>query len=181
MEQRDALRAFFSAARWRSSMDLFPLSGWNLIDEVNALRPRFVVDAGCGFNPFKGRIPNLIGIDLVNEAADLVCDLAEAPVRDGSIDVALALGSINFGDREDVRAGLATVHRWLTPGGRLFLRANPGEPIGGGVVVFPWSAEEARSLGAAVGLQVERPVREERIVLSDGRPARRLFWVYRKG
>src|SRR2546423_12643164 len=105
-EQDDRLRVFFSASRWRSSLSTLKHTGFNLVDEVAALRPRFVVDVGCGFNEFKGKIPNLIGIDLANERADLLCDLKEAPFKDESFDVALALGSINFGSRAAVTDNL---------------------------------------------------------------------------
>jgi hypothetical protein len=54
-----ALRHFFAAERWQQSIDRFPLSGLALVDRVNALAPAVVVDVGCGFNPFKGKIRNL--------------------------------------------------------------------------------------------------------------------------
>jgi len=180
MDQHANLKAFFAPARWQASMDRFPLSGFALVDEINALAPRVVVDVGCGFNPFKGKIRNLVGIDLVNDAADLVCDLQAAPFAQASVDVALALGSINFGTADDIVAALRTVQRWLRPCGCLYMRGNPGEPIGEGIVVFPWSAGQAAALGLAAGLRLATPVREEHVVLSTGIAARRLFWVYVK-
>lgn len=180
MDQDAHLKSFFAPATWRPSMDRFPLSGYALVDAVNALAPGVVVDVGCGFNHFKGKIRNLVGIDLVNDAADLVCDLHAAPFADASVDVALALGSINFGTAGDIVLALRTVQRWLRPGGRLYMRGNPGEAIGAGIVVFPWSAEQAAALGTDAGLQLAAPVREEHLVLSTGVAARRLFWVYVK-
>lgn len=180
MEQTDKLRHFFAADRWEQSIDRFSHSGYALVDQVNARMPRVVVDLGCGFNPFKGRIRNLIGIDLVNDAADVVCDANGAPFRDGSVDVVLALGSVNFGDREDIIAALETAHRWLAVGGALFMRVNPGEPIGEDIVVFPWTRELAVELGDQVGFDVEDDIVEERLVTSGGVPAKRLFWRYRK-
>lgn len=170
----------FSSARWRDSTDLFPLSGWSLVAKVNRLSPRFVVDIGCGFNLFKKAIPNLIGIDLVNEHADLVCDFADAPIAPESIDVALALGSINFGDAEDIRRQLRTARSWLAPYGLLIMRGNPGEPIGSDIPVFEWSAAAITEAADAVGFTTVDGVAEETLVLTSGMPARRLVWTYQK-
>jgi SAM-dependent methyltransferase len=180
IDQTNALKRFFAPDYWQDSTDRFPLSGWTVLPRVNALNPRFVVDVGCGFNLFKGKIRNLIGIDLVNTRADLVCDLHDAPFADGSIDVALALGSINFGDEDNIVSALRVVRRWLVPGsGRLFMRANPGEPIGDHIAVFPWNPQNVVDLGAATGFVVDGRIDEERLTLSNGAPAKRLFWVYR--
>jgi hypothetical protein len=179
--QHDRLRAFFHPDRWRSSMERFPVSGFALAEKVNALSPRFVVDAGCGYHEFRGLIRNVIGIDLVNPAADLVCRIEEAPIKDGAIDVVLALGSVNFGDEEDVAADLSTVAGWLRAGGMVFIRANPGEPLPDpSIVVFPWNRERIIQLGNRVGLTVASPIVEERIEAAWGGPARRLFWCYSK-
>ena len=180
MDQAARLKSFFAPERWQASIERFPLSGYALVEQVNALAPRVAVDIGCGFHPFKGKMRNLIGIDLVNDAADLVCDLHAAPFADESVDVALALGSINFGTADDIAAALRTVWRWLRPGGQLIMRANPGEPIGDDIVVFPWSAQRVDALGRAAGFVIGAPVREELLVLSNGVPARRLFWTYVK-
>lgn len=180
VNQAHLLKAFFSADRWKASIDRFPLSGYSLVDQVNSLQPKVVVDVGCGFNPFKGKISNLIGIDIANTSADLVADFLDAPFADESIDVVLALGSINFGCREDVANGLRKVHQWLRPNGYLFMRVNPGEPIGDGIVVFPWSEGIVAEFSNEIGFRIACDVQEEQLVLSNGVSARRLFWVYMK-
>lgn len=174
-----ALRAFFHPSAWSSSLDRFPLSGFALVDAVAALRPRFVVDAGCGYNEFKGRIPNLLGIDLVNPAADLVCDMCEAPIKDGTIDVVLALGSVNFGDAAQIERTLTVLVRWLTPNGVLVMRGNPGEPLDPRIRVFPWSKAAIELFAGRLGLSV-LDISEERCEMHDGRRRRRLFWRYVK-
>lgn len=180
MSLTDRLQNFFSPNRWQDSTDRFTHSGMALVQQVNDLKPKVVVDVGCGYNLFKGKIPNLIGIDLVNEAADIVCDLKDAPIRDESIDVALALGSINFGDQENILSSLQIVHRWLVPGGTLFMRANPGEPIGDDIEVFPWSEEMVDVFAHKVGFSPNYKVVEEELITAAGVPARRLFWTYTK-
>jgi hypothetical protein len=180
IEQRERIASYFGR-RYRSSMDRFPTSGLSLAERVRELEPRFVVDAGCGYNEFRGRIRNCIGIDLVNPNADLVCGFAEAPIKEGSIDVVLALGSINFGDEEDVTADLEVVSSWLVPGGRMFMRANPGEPLDDpSIVVYPWSPKAIHRIGERVGLEVASEIVEEHIQAPWGVPARRLFWIYEK-
>ena len=179
--QRDQLEHFFHPDRWRSSMEQFPLSGFALVDRIASLSPRFVVDAGCGYHEFRGRIPNCLGIDLVNPAADLVCNFQDAPIRDGSIDVVLALGSINFGDVDDVTRDLATVAGWLRPGGTVFMRVNPGQDLPDpSIVVFPWTPERAETIGGGVGLELTSTVLEESIEAPWGAPAQRLHWTYVK-
>lgn len=134
---REDVVRFFAPQRWSTPLPEFEHSGYALIDTVRALSPRFVVDVGCGYNLFKGRIGNLLGIDLVNPAADLVCDLLDAPIRAGSIDVVLTLSSINFGGIDVIEQQLACVAGWLTPTGRIFMRANPGMATGPGLEFLP--------------------------------------------
>ena len=172
------ISTFFAPSRWRTPMREFELSGFALIDEVNALRPRFVVDVGCGYNLFKGKIANLIGIDLVNPAADLICDLADAPIRDGSIDVILALGAVNYGDRTLIEAQLSCLARWLAPSGVLVMRANPGMATGPGLFFFPWSADIVEPIGRAAGLRRTTPIRYDTYRNARGVDEPRLVWHY---
>ena len=64
------LHRYFSKY-WQNDMKKWKYSGLQLIDEVNSLKPRAVLDVGCGYNEFKGKIDNLIGIDPYNDLADL--------------------------------------------------------------------------------------------------------------
>ncbi|TDC80872.1 class I SAM-dependent methyltransferase [Micromonospora sp. KC606] len=178
---RRELAAFFDPSRWRSPMPGFENSGYALVEQVRAWQPRFVVDVGCGSNPFKGKIGNLIGIDLVNPAADLVCDLLDAPIRPGSVDVVLALGCINFGGQKIIEQQLRHVASWLTPQGRIVMRANPGLPTGPGLEFFPWSEANVDTLGATVGLHRDGPVRYDTYRNPHGEPEPRLVWHYRPG
>ncbi len=176
---REDIVRFFAPQRWRTPLPDFELSGYALVDTVRQLQPRFVVDVGCGHHLFKGKIPNLIGIDLANPAADLVCDLLDAPIRPGSIDVVLALGSINFGDRDLIERQLRCVAGWLTARGRIIMRANPGLPTGPGLEFFPWSAAQVDPIGAAAGLRRDGPIRSDTYRNRDGADEPRLVWHYR--
>lgn len=177
--QREAMEQFFSRATWPSSMEKWQHSGFSLVETVAARSPRFVVDAGCGHNELKGRIPNLVGIDLVNTAADWVCDLVDAPIRAHSVDAVLALGSVNFGTRDVIVHQLQVLASWLTPDGRLYMRGNPGDSLHDEIDFFPWDEALVAELGQECGLELDGDVRYERIDGPWGTPLTRLFWIYR--
>ncbi len=81
---------------WKdTSLDLYKWSGYRLVDEINSQKPRSVLDVGCGYNRFKGKINNLIGIDPYNDLADIKVSLED--YKAGPVDIGLWLGSINFG------------------------------------------------------------------------------------
>ena len=101
-------------------------SGANLIDEVNLLCPSSVIDVGCGSNFFKGKIKNLIGFDkLPHDNLDYCCDIVDMIVEDNSVDVALALGSLQYKDRAETYKELATVIKWIKSGGYIVMRVRP--------------------------------------------------------
>ena len=56
---------------WQPKTKQFKYSGLKLIDEINSLNPTSVLDLGCGYNEFKGKIQNLVGVDPYNAKADV--------------------------------------------------------------------------------------------------------------
>ena len=103
----------------------FEYSGANLIDEVNLLCPSLVIDVGCGSNFFKGKIKNLIGFDKhPHDNLDYCCDVGDMIVEDNSVDVALALGSLQYKDRAATYKELATVVKWIKSGGYIVVRVR---------------------------------------------------------
>jgi hypothetical protein len=123
---------------WKPRTGDYDYTGWKLVDEINALDPRSVLDVGCGYHPFRDRIRNLVGIDPYNNCADYMVDILD---YEGSHDVVLALGSINFNDKEEIEARFAKCVAVLDQGGKFYLRANPGitHRTGPFVEIFPWS------------------------------------------
>ena len=97
----------------------------SLIEEVNNLKPRAVLDVGCGYNEFKGKINNLIGIDPYNDEADFKVGTLEYNT-DQKFDVILCLGSVNFGSKDKIIAEVAKCVNLLADGGTMFFRVNPG-------------------------------------------------------
>ena len=63
----------FFKKNWQSNIHLFKYSGANLVKEINDLKPKLVIDAGCAINYFKGKIPNLVGYDPAFKEADIMC------------------------------------------------------------------------------------------------------------
>ena len=61
------MESYFSGKWSDSSFDSYKWSGYRLVEEVNSHKPRSVLDVGCGFNRFKGKINNLLGIDPYND------------------------------------------------------------------------------------------------------------------
>jgi len=149
---------------WKPQTEMYSYTGWALVDEIKKLTPKSVMapslavlDVGCGYNQFKERIPNLIGIDPYNNMADYQVDILEYANVDEHFDAIIALGSINFNSLEDIRVRLANCNKLLAKGGKMFFRVNPGiqHKNGPWVEVFEWSFEVAHNFAKEFGLELE--------------------------
>lgn len=149
------IKRFFSEI-WKPRTDEFTYTGWQLADEVNKLNPKNVLDVGCGYHPFKGRIQNLVGIDPYNNLADYQVDILEYKVKPESHDVIIALGSINFNSKDEIEARFSHCVSLLEKGGHFFLRVNPGIPHKNGpyVEIFPWSFEIVNEFAETYNLKL---------------------------
>jgi SAM-dependent methyltransferase len=147
--------ARFFGEIWRPNTDVYMYSGWVLADEINQQNPKAVLDVGCGYNQFKNRINNLVGIDPFNNCADFMVDILDYNVPD-RYDHIMALGSINFGTLDDIEIRLKKCIDLLADGGKIYVRANPGHPWKNGpwVDIFPWSFEVAHSLAQKHNLKL---------------------------
>ena len=165
--------ARFFGEIWKPNTEKYHYSGWSLVDLINNQNPQNVLDVGCGYNPFKTRIANLTGIDPYNNCADYMVDILEYCVPSGSHDHIIALGAINFNDRRDVEKRFAHCVDLLQPGGKFYLRANPGIPHVNGpwVDIFKWSFGVAKELEIKYGLHLDEFKKDA----ND-----RLFFVYTK-
>jgi SAM-dependent methyltransferase len=171
LSERYILR-FFSEI-WKPRTGDYEHTGWELAEEINKLDPVSVLDVGCGYHPFKGRIQNLIGIDPYNNCADYEVDILDYKVKPESHDVIIALGSINFNSREDIQARFAHCVSLLRPGGKFFLRANPGilHKTGPYVEIFPWTFEIVNEFAELYNLKLDTFKRDAN---------ERLYFVYTK-
>ena len=171
LSERYILR-FFSEI-WKPRTGDYEHTGWELAEEVNKLNPKNVLDVGCGYHPFKGRIQNLIGIDPYNNCADYEVDILDYKIKPGSHDVIIALGSINFNSRDEIEARFAHCVDLLSVGGKVFLRANPGvtHKTGPYVEIFNWTFEVVNEFAEKYNLILETFKRDAN---------ERLYFVYTK-
>jgi SAM-dependent methyltransferase len=150
------LRRFFSEI-WQPRTDDYKFSGWQLVEQIQRQGARRVLDVGCGYHPFRNRIPGIIGIDPYNDAADYMIDILDFNQHPGAWDAILCLGSINFNDIEEIEMRFAHCTRLLAPGGRMYFRANPGIQWKNGpwVEIFAWSFDVAADLASKYNLNLE--------------------------
>ena len=133
------------------------MTGPTLVDKIQ--EDEWVLDVGCGFNYFKGKIKNILGIDPANDAADKKVSIEEFdPII--QFDVAFCLGSINFGDENDIRNDLACLMRHLRPTSRIYWRCNPGVHDHGNlsfdpITVFPWTMELQQKFAGEFGFTIK--------------------------
>lgn len=129
-------------------------SGYRLLERID-LNER-VLDVGCGRNPFKGRLPNLVGIDPATDEADIKVTLQDYQTTE-LFDIILCLGSIQYGDMAFVRSQVAKVVSLLETTGRIYWRSNPyinsySPKING--KGFVWDQFIHNNLAAEFGFQV---------------------------
>ena len=149
------LDTYFSGVWQDQNFESLKYSGYQLVDYVNAKEPSSVLDVGCGYNRFKGKINRLIGIDPYNDAADIKVSLEE--YKGPRCDIALALGSINFGDEKFIDYQMDVLHGlWRR---EAIFRVNPGIPHDwtdyGDIYWYPWSKEKINKIAERFGYTVK--------------------------
>jgi len=152
MKNQDQLNNYFNTI-WKSNLGQYKFSGWALIDKIQP--GESVIDVGCGHNPFKGKIPNLVGLDPANDAADYRCSIEDFNT-DSKFDVAFCLGSLNFGDDTDITHQIEKVISLLNPTARIYWRCNPGTPDHNNeqckdLPFYGWTVEKHQILSAKYG------------------------------
>lgn len=109
-------------------------TGQEMLDKINAFQkqskhPLEILDVGCGDNGWKEHFgEQVLGIDPFNKNADVQLGIEQFAKERPFVswDVVLVLGSINFGDQATIESQLVSAAGLVKPGGKLFLRANPG-------------------------------------------------------
>ena len=159
---------------WENDIKKWKYSGLALVDEVNSLRPRAVLDVCCGYNEFKGKIDNLIGIDPYNDKADIQVSTLEYRTTQ-KFDVMLCLGSVNFGSRDKIISEVGRCVDLLEDGGTMFFRVNPGvqhnKPEAKWIEFFAWNVPFIIELSEIFNLKV--------LDIRDDSNQRKYF-IYRK-
>jgi len=164
----------YFAYHWDHDMKKWKHSGLALIDQINDMKPRAVLDVGCGYNEFKGKIHNLIGVDPYNDRADHKIDILEYRSIE-KFDIILALGSINFGGRNKIIAEVSKCVNMLEDGGMMFFRVNPGvqhdKPEAKWIEFYAWNVPFIIELAEMFNLKV-LDIRDD--------SNKRKYFVYRK-
>jgi len=158
---------------WQPKTKKYKYSGLDIIDEVNALEPTSVLDLGCGYNEFKGKINNVTGVDPFNDRADHKCSILEYQ-PDEKYDVTIVMGSINFGSADKIIREMAHAVDLTAPEGLLFFRANPGKqheaPEAKWIDFFNWTPEFIINLARELNL----------ILVTIKQDANRLYFVLKR-
>ena len=148
-----------------------------LVQFVNSLDPQLVIDAGCGLNPLKGKIQNLIGFDPVdNDGVDIIATIETAKFDKESADVVLALGSINYHEEDVIVNQINIVKEWLKPNGLLIMKGNP--QYSPKVPRYMWTEEKVNAIAKKCNLQVDGQI-ETKLVQAVPRKEM-IFWKYKK-
>lgn len=155
----EVLSRYFSVdGEWQPETSKYGPSGWAIVDRIKELGLKRVLDVGCGYNRYRGVIPNLVGIDPFNENADELVGLCdyETPVR---YDAIICFGSVNFGTEGKIRKELAKVTALAADRAHVFFRVNPGlshdRPGSRWIDFFGWSQDYIQSFASEFGWQVD--------------------------
>ena len=170
------LENYFSKV-WQPKTKKYKYSGLTIIDEVNALKPRTVLDLGCGYNEFKGKISNLVGVDPYNTKADVQSNILDYHNL-VLFDVIICLGSINFGDVDKIYSELEHAVNLTSLNGLLYFRANPGTqhkaPEAKWIEFFNWNSQFIINSASTLNCSIV-DLRQE-----DGERGSRYYFVLRK-
>ena len=112
-----------------------------------------VLDVGCGRNPFKSLIKNLTGIDPVTDQADYKVSLQDFTTTE-TFDVIFCLGSVMYGDYEDIKHQISKLCLLLKPNGRIYWRCAVGLADRHPDIGFNWTEELHHSLASEFGFEL---------------------------
>tara|TARA_R100001460_G_scaffold47321_1_gene85058 strand:- start:1334 stop:1858 length:525 start_codon:yes stop_codon:yes gene_type:complete len=142
------MESYFNGIWKDTSMDGYKHSGYSLVDYVNNQKPSSVLDIGCGYNRFKNKIDNLIGIDPYNDCADIKVSIED--YNTAPFEIVMCLGSINFGDEKTIDKQIEKIHTMFRK--EAIFRVNPGIPHDwadyGDIVWYPWTLDKIHSIAA---------------------------------
>ena len=177
------LEQYFSRV-WQPETKKYKYSGLTIIDQVNALDPEAVLDAGCGYNEFRGKIQNLTGIDPFNDRADIKTHILDYETK-FKYDVVICLGSINFGSTDKIFKEIQHVVNLTKTGGLVIFRVNPGIQHGAReskwIDFFNWDIpfilNTAHALNCAVQQLRTDTSQDKNQTLLNGE---RLYFVFKK-
>ena len=168
------MESYFNGKWQDKNFERLEYSGYQLVNYINDQAPSSVLDIGCGYNRFKGKIKRLTGIDPYNDNADIKTSLEDFyPCP--AYDIVLALGSINFGDEENIDNQMSLIHVLFRK--EAIFRVNPGIPHKGieGIEWYKWSNDKIFS----VAKQYDYKVKDLKMEYTEQNDLR-YFFIYTK-
>lgn len=140
------LNNFFKKT-WKSNFNDYTLSGHALASKIP--HENHVLDVGCGTNPFKNKIINLVGIDPVFLQADYKTTIEEFKT-DQLFDSIFALDSIIFGSEENIINQLRLITNLAKPTSRIYFRSpdelNIKQYAKAGIEIYDWDLSRYTTL-----------------------------------
>ena len=127
---------------WKPSLDAYTYSAYEVI--AKKIQPHeWLLDVGCGYNPFKSLVSHVVGVDPAMDAADFQVTIEDFYATK-LFDVATCLGSLNFGDDAVVGRQINKMVSHLKTKSRVYWRLNPGRRDHAsekcqGIPFYPWS------------------------------------------
>jgi hypothetical protein len=157
MTNQAYLNNYFANHWGHNGVPKYSITGIDLAKRIKD--EEWVLDVGCGRNLFKSTIKNLVGIDPAFDEADVKTTIEEFQSAQ-RFDVALCLGSINFGGIESIRKQITSVIKYLKPQARIYWRCNPGLQDHDNkeceqIEFFPWSEQWHVTLSKEYGFNLE--------------------------
>jgi hypothetical protein len=123
----DQLNLFYGSS-WQNrntTLDQYEYSGYILGEQIRS--GERVIHVNCGNNPFKGMIPNFLGIDPANSAADYVITLEDYTRTHNTtkFNVAFCLNAFDNGTEDYIESQVASVVQLMVKrDARIYWRTN---------------------------------------------------------
>lgn len=161
MHDQSFLNNYF-ANHWQSSIEHYVYSGLNIIEKIPT--EARVLDVGCGTNPFKGLIKNLVGIDPARQEADIITTIEDYKPTE-LFDIAFCFGSINFGNDTTILKQISSVVNCLKEKSTIYWRCNPGlydhkNKLCEKIDFYPWTFERLSFYANFFGYTMQNPVKD---------------------
>lgn len=168
--------------KYIDTTELYTHTGYNILKRIR--RTDIVLDVGCGVNPFKGKIRNLHGIDIADIGADQIVAIEDFTFHK-KFDVALAFGSINYGDDSVIDKQISRIVDVMKESSRIFWRCNRGYR---GVdtadphekLLYPWTLKKQLYYAEKYGYEITEvaPDTFDRIYVKWERNAEKTIHTY---
>ena len=158
---------------WQPKTKKYKYSGLSIVDEINNMNLDSVLDIGCGYNEFKGKINNLTGIDAYNSRADHQVHLLDYKT-DKLYDAVICFGSINFGNVTKIIAEMKKAVSLVKQNGLMYFRVNPGiqhdDEEAHYIDFFEWTPEFIFNISQALGCRL----------INMRKDANRIYFILKK-